>query len=111
MATPKLYEKSKANIFSPGTVLSEYAVEDKKQVAEFDPNAWIEENDMADEEANPCPICNESDQEDVLLLCDGCDAPYHTHCIGLDRVPNGHWFCMECAEDGAYSRAAEPMQT
>jgi hypothetical protein len=65
---------------------------------------------LEEEETTPCPICGEADQEDVLLLCDGCDAPYHTHCIGLDRVPNGHWFCMECAEDGAYARAAEPMQ-
>ncbi|RFU23965.1 hypothetical protein B7463_g12371, partial [Scytalidium lignicola] len=91
-----------------GTVISEYAVEDKKQVAEFDQNAWVAEN-LEEEESNPCPICGASDNEDVLLLCDACDAPYHTYCIGLDRVPNGHWFCMECASDGAYSRAAEPM--
>lgn len=91
-----------------GPVVSEYAVEDKKQVADFDPNAWIEDN-LEEEETNPCPICGESDREDILLLCDSCDAPYHTTCVGLDRVPNGHWFCMECAEDGAYARAAEPM--
>ncbi|CZR66901.1 uncharacterized protein PAC_16802 [Phialocephala subalpina] len=90
-----------------GTVLSEYEVEDKKQVAEFDPNAWVEE-ELEEEEGRPCPVCGEADQEEVLLLCDGCDAPYHTHCIGLgDRVPQGHWFCMECADEGAYARAAE----
>lgn len=93
---------------SPGILLSEYTVEDKKQVAEFDQNAWVAEN-LEEEESNPCPICGASDNEDVLLLCDACDAPYHTYCVGLDRVPNGHWFCMECASDGAYSRAAEPM--
>ncbi|KAH8801487.1 hypothetical protein F5884DRAFT_515670 [Xylogone sp. PMI_703] len=91
-----------------GVVVSEYAVEDKKQVAEFDQNAWVAEN-LEEEESNPCPICGLSDNEDVLLLCDACDAPYHTYCIGLDRVPSGHWFCMECASDGAYARAAEPM--
>ncbi|KAF8848713.1 hypothetical protein BDZ45DRAFT_698171 [Acephala macrosclerotiorum] len=90
-----------------GTVLSEYEVEDKKQVAEFDPNAWVEE-ELEEEEGRPCPVCGEADQEEVLLLCDGCDAPYHTHCIGLgDRVPQGHWFCMECADEGAYARAAD----
>ncbi|KAK0099498.1 hypothetical protein ONS96_008335 [Cadophora gregata f. sp. sojae] len=47
----------------------------------------------------------------VLLLCDACDAPYHTHCTGLDRVPNGHWFCMECEHEGAYERAASPSGT
>lgn len=85
-------------------------MEDKKQVADFDPNAWIEDN-QEEEETNPCPICLQSDQEDVLLLCDGCDAPYHTHCVDLDGVPNGDWFCMECASDGAYARAREPMET
>lgn len=91
-------------------MISEYAVEDKKQVAEFDPNAWIEDN-LEDEESSPCLICGASDQEDVLLLCDGCDTPYHTHCIDLDRVPDGFWFCMECAADGAYARAVEPQRT
>jgi len=92
-----------ANLFSPGTVVSEYQVEDKKQVAEFDPNAWIED-EFEEEEARPCPICGDADHEEILLLCDACDAPYHTHCVGLDRVPNGHWFCMECAEDGVHNR-------
>ncbi|KUJ19563.1 uncharacterized protein LY89DRAFT_494158 [Mollisia scopiformis] len=94
-----------------GTVLSEYAVEDKKQVAEFDPNAWVEDQFEEEEESRPCPVCGEADQEEVLLLCDSCDAPYHTHCIGLgDRVPHGHWFCMECADEGAYARAAGATQ-
>jgi hypothetical protein len=100
---------SNANSFSPGTVVSEYLVEDKKQVAEFDPNAWIED-EFEEEEVRPCPICGDSDQEDVLLLCDACDAPYHTHCVGLDGVPSGHWFCMECADEGAYARLAGATQ-
>ncbi|CAL3968637.1 hypothetical protein PZA11_004652 [Diplocarpon coronariae] len=89
-----------------GSILSEYEVEDKKQVAEFDLNAWVDENEEEEEESRPCPICGFADQEEVLLLCDSCDAPYHTHCTGLDRVPNGHWFCMECADQGAYESIA-----
>lgn len=81
-----------------GTLLSSRVVEDKKQVAEFDAQAWIDENPDEEEIAIPCPICNLADQEDVLLICDGCDTPYHTHCIGLDDVPHGSWFCMECVE-------------
>lgn len=81
-----------------GTLLTTYKVEDKKQVAEFDPLAWLDENPEEEEEqARPCPICNTSENEDILLLCEGCDTPYHTHCIGLDDVPDGSWFCMECA--------------
>ncbi|KAK6602408.1 hypothetical protein ACHAQE_005589 [Botrytis cinerea] len=93
-----------------GTVQSEYTVEDRKQTAEFDLAAWQEDNpeDYEDEEeGRSCPICDQSDQEDVLLLCDGCDAPYHTHCIGLDNVPGGHWYCMECVESGAFGEHDE----
>lgn len=92
-----------------GTLLSTYKVEDKKQVAEFDPQAWLDESRDEDEEtARPCPICNLCDQEEVLLLCDGCDAPYHTHCIGLDSVPDGSWFCMECADVFGLEEQAVP---
>jgi hypothetical protein len=81
-----------------GTLLSTYDVEDKKQVAEFDPQAWLDENPEEEEESTPCPICLRADDEEVLLLCDGCDTPYHTHCLGLDGVPRGSWFCMECED-------------
>ncbi|KAI0861020.1 hypothetical protein F4860DRAFT_185234 [Xylaria cubensis] len=89
-----------------GTLHSTYKVEDKKQVAEFDPQAWLDEN-PEEEEVRPCPICNNADHEDVLLLCDSCDAPYHTYCVGLDTVPRGHWFCLECSEAAAELLAAE----
>ena len=67
-------------------------------MAEFDPQAWLDENPEEEEESTPCPVCSLADHEDVLLLCDGCDTPYHTYCIGLDSVPRGSWFCMECQD-------------
>ncbi|KAG9237198.1 hypothetical protein BJ875DRAFT_370457 [Amylocarpus encephaloides] len=90
-----------------GAFLSEYAVEDRKQVApvEFDP-AWLEEVDE-EEDNTVCPICDGSDNEDVLLLCDACNAPYHTYCVGISEVPSGSWFCMECRSDGTEARALE----
>ncbi|KAH9903670.1 hypothetical protein F4778DRAFT_735050 [Xylariomycetidae sp. FL2044] len=90
-----------------GTQISSYKVEDKKQVAEFDPQAWLDENTEDEEALRPCPICELADHEDVLLLCDNCDAPYHTYCVGLDSVPRGHWFCMECSEEAAELLAEE----
>lgn len=81
-----------------GSLLTTYKVEDKKQVAEFDPLAWLDENPEEEEAIRPCPVCNTTDHEDVLLLCEGCNIPYHTHCIGLDEVPEGAWFCMECVD-------------
>ncbi|KAB8289824.1 hypothetical protein EYC80_010456 [Monilinia laxa] len=90
-----------------GTIQSEYTVEDRKQTAEFDLAEWQlnnpEEYDE-EEEVRVCPICEQSDQEDFLLLCSGCDAPYHTHCLGLSNLPDGIWYCMECVEDGAFRR-------
>ncbi|KAF4121343.1 PHD-finger [Geosmithia morbida] len=81
------------------TTISTYTVQDRKQVAEFDLQQWLGENDNAEEEteqSRPCPICESAEREDVLLLCDSCDAAYHTHCIGLDGIPDGDWYCMEC---------------
>ncbi|KAK0392829.1 hypothetical protein NLU13_2323 [Sarocladium strictum] len=105
-----------------GTVISTYKVEDKKQVADFDAQQWLGENPEEDEEeGNPCPICNSAEREDVLLLCDSCDAAYHTHCIGLEEIPAGDWYCLECAHlfqltdeprgpDAATSNAPRPRQ-
>ncbi|CCE30974.1 uncharacterized protein CPUR_04825 [Claviceps purpurea 20.1] len=82
-----------------GTAISTYDVKDRKQVAEFDVQTWLGDNlaEEEEEQGNPCPICNSAEREDILLLCDSCDAAYHTHCIGLDYVPEGDWYCMECA--------------
>ncbi|KAE8154740.1 hypothetical protein BDV25DRAFT_147356 [Aspergillus avenaceus] len=80
-----------------GPVISSYAVQDRVQVAEVDPSMvveYIDEDDLA--ELSPCIICRESDNEEFLLLCDGCDAPSHTYCLGLDAVPSGSWYCSRC---------------
>ncbi|XP_021772790.1 uncharacterized protein LOC110736791 [Chenopodium quinoa] len=32
-----------------------------------------------------------------MLLCDLCDSPAHTYCVGLGReVPEGNWYCDGC---------------
>ncbi|KAK1756203.1 hypothetical protein QBC47DRAFT_379394 [Echria macrotheca] len=89
-----------------GTCLSTRKVEDRKQVAEFDAQAWLVENPEPEEDPTPCPICNLADNEEVLLLCDGCDAPYHTYCVDLDSVPGGSWYCMECSTAGIAAAVA-----
>lgn len=45
-----------------------------------------------------CQICHCGDNEDSLLLCDGCDKGYHTYCFKpvLENVPEGDWYCYEC---------------
>jgi hypothetical protein len=52
--------------------------------------------DEADYADSRCVVCDSTGDEEVLLLCDSCDAAYHTHCIDLDEVPRGPWLCMEC---------------
>lgn len=89
----------RANILI-GPAISSYVVLDKTQVADIDPSMVVDE--IYDEpEDRPCPVCRDDDHEEVLLACDGCDAYYHTYCIGLDAVPPGHWFCDNCATQRA----------
>lgn len=74
-------------------------------MAEWQANNPEEYDDDDDEEdTRYCPVCEQSDQEDCLLLCNACDAGYHSHCIGLSSMPRGIWYCMECVEGGAFNR-------
>ena len=45
-----------------------------------------------------CVTCGVDDDDG--LLCDGCDAVFHTACAGLTDVPEGDWFCQLCADAG-----------
>ncbi|XP_063677818.1 remodeling and spacing factor 1-like [Bolinopsis microptera] len=49
-----------------------------------------------------CQICHSGQNEELLLLCDGCDEAYHTHCLRpqLDNIPDGDWFCVQCSGGG-----------
>ncbi|KLJ13772.1 hypothetical protein EMPG_11313 [Blastomyces silverae] len=68
---------------------------DRVQVAEIDPS-MIMDDLVDDSDSQPCPICGYDDNEEVLLLCDGCDVAIHTYCVGLDSVPSGPWHCSQC---------------
>uniref|UniRef100_A0A671LKF7 [histone H3]-trimethyl-L-lysine(4) demethylase n=1 Tax=Sinocyclocheilus anshuiensis TaxID=1608454 RepID=A0A671LKF7_9TELE len=45
-----------------------------------------------------CLVCGKGNDEDRLLLCDGCDDSYHTFCLipPLSDVPRGDWRCPKC---------------
>jgi hypothetical protein len=45
-----------------------------------------------------CTRCHTSLHEGMLLLCDACDAPWHTYCLQppLRSVPQGLWLCPSC---------------
>lgn len=48
-----------------------------------------------------CMACGRGDEEDRLLLCDGCDDSYHTFCLipPLQDVPKGDWRCPKCVAE------------
>uniref|UniRef100_A0A8C4EDA8 Bromodomain adjacent to zinc finger domain 2B n=1 Tax=Dicentrarchus labrax TaxID=13489 RepID=A0A8C4EDA8_DICLA len=52
-----------------------------------------------------CQLCQKGDNEELLLLCDGCDKGCHTYCHKpkITTVPDGDWFCLTCV---AKSRTA-----
>ncbi|KAG1685423.1 hypothetical protein DVH05_008420 [Phytophthora capsici] len=59
-----------------------------------------------------CRVCGKEDDEEFLVLCDGCDRAFHTACVQgctccntkprnnfarKPAVPEGDWFCKFCA--------------
>ncbi|KAL8130507.1 hypothetical protein V2J09_019662 [Rumex salicifolius] len=44
-----------------------------------------------------CTECHEGGDDALMLLCDICNSPSHTYCVGLGReVPDGNWYCEGC---------------
>ncbi|KAK9692071.1 hypothetical protein RND81_09G239200 [Saponaria officinalis] len=44
-----------------------------------------------------CTECHQGGDDALMLLCDVCDSPAHTYCVGLGReVPEGNWYCDGC---------------
>lgn len=44
-----------------------------------------------------CNQCGMPHDEDKMMFCDKCDRGYHTYCVGLTTIPDGHWVCSLCA--------------
>ncbi|XP_066114475.1 bromodomain adjacent to zinc finger domain protein 2A isoform X1 [Saccopteryx bilineata] len=45
-----------------------------------------------------CLVCRKGDNDEFLLLCDGCDRGCHIYCHQpkMKAVPEGDWFCAVC---------------
>lgn len=48
-----------------------------------------------------CQVCKKGDNDECLLLCDGCDRGCHMYCLRpkLTQVPEGDWFCPNCVAE------------
>ena len=53
-----------------------------------------------------CAVCLESegDEDNPIVLCDGCEVGCHLNCYGLSEIPAGSWYCDRCKQ----SRAKPP---
>ncbi|KAF1313346.1 Bromodomain-containing protein 4, partial [Globisporangium splendens] len=71
-------------------------------------NDWVYTNvnrHLVSSEEDHCRNCQTNHVKDRLLLCDRCDAAYHTFCLSspLSKVPTGEWFCPLCISDPTFS--------
>ncbi|KAJ2735345.1 hypothetical protein H4R23_002218 [Coemansia sp. Cherry 401B] len=59
-----------------------------------------------------CEVCRSGENDDSMLICDGCDRGFHMYCLSppLDAIPTNDWYCDSCVlnagadygfEDGA----------
>ena len=70
-------------------------------------------SDDENEEASKCAKCSKVKVRQVLILCDGCDAPYHLVCLkpALSEVPEGDWYCALCEHDSLIKKLRDKLDT
>uniref|UniRef100_A0A673J319 Bromodomain adjacent to zinc finger domain protein 2B-like n=1 Tax=Sinocyclocheilus rhinocerous TaxID=307959 RepID=A0A673J319_9TELE len=59
-----------------------------------------------------CQICCKGDNEELLLLCDGCDRGCHTYCHKprITTIPDGDWFCPACISQVEHFSLKKPAE-
>ena len=60
----------------------------------------------------PCVRCLSHLDAAEMLLCDGCNAGWHTYCLPepLKAVPKGTWLCPDCTSAGLNERSVQRRQ-
>ncbi|CAL1542884.1 unnamed protein product [Lymnaea stagnalis] len=61
----------------------------------------------------PCVKCGKYNHPEMILLCDKCDAGYHTACLRppLMLIPDGDWFCPPCEHMMLVAKLLDCLQT
>ncbi|GAA5807670.1 hypothetical protein MFLAVUS_001041 [Mucor flavus] len=55
-------------------------------------------NSTSSTSSDTCEICQKTENEEKLLLCDGCNRGYHMYCLtpALTSIPKTDWYCLQC---------------
>ncbi|XP_038235394.1 lysine-specific demethylase 5B isoform X7 [Dermochelys coriacea] len=82
----------------PGTVKREPAEKKEQRDSEREKSKGRSKKSTNAVDLYVCLLCGSGNDEDRLLLCDGCDDSYHTFCLipPLHDVPKGDWRCPQC---------------
>lgn len=57
-----------------------------------------------------CAVCQYDDsyEDNLIIVCDGCDVAVHQVCYGVKKVPSGPWLCDPCAQ--GFRRSPKPPE-
>ena len=94
-------EKKKTRGLPRGLVTWREAVKNAKNAAQLAMAFYVLETSIAWDKSimkASCQFCHGGQDENALLLCDGCDKGYHTYCFkpAITKIPEGDWYCYEC---------------
>ena len=90
-------EQKKKKVGLPrGLVSWREAVKNAKNAAQLAMAFYVLETSIAWDKSimkASCQFCHGGENENALLLCDGCDKGYHTYCFKppITKIPEGDW--------------------
>ncbi|RLM95695.1 hypothetical protein BBO99_00002155 [Phytophthora kernoviae] len=82
-----------------GAIDEDNDVDMVEESAEEEDEQAEEQDEDEDAEQTVCEVCKVSENENKVILCDGCDAEFHIYCLNppLPEIPEGDWWCPKCS--------------